>query len=691
MRVLLAASLALATATSAFMQPAIAAEGMWTLDNLPTAAMQTEFDFSPDQEWVQKVMRSSVRLAGGCSGSFISGDGLVLTNHHCIVGCIGDLSSETEDLMRDGFVAADRAQERQCPNFELNRLESTSDVSERVREATKGLSGKAFADAKRATQSAIESECVGDDSAKRRCDVVDLYQGGVQHLYQYARFQDVRLAFAPEFAAGFFGGDPDNFNFPRYNLDMGLLRAYVDGKPAEIEDFFPMNPAGAEEGELVMISGHPGSTQRMLTVAQLEALRDRTLLDRLLYLAEMRGLLLQFGALGEEQARQAQNDLFGVENSFKALRGRLSALNDAAVFDGKRAQEAALRAFAAAHPTLAEEIGQPWDDIAQATATFADIETAYGLLEGGRGFGTDFFGHARTLVRGAAERAKPNAERLREFADAGLPRVEQGLFAEQPIYPAYEQVKLGWTLSKLREQLGADHPVVKQTLGKESPQQLAARLVEGTSLGDVAVRRALWEGGIDAVMKSNDPMIALARTIDPLARELRDRYEREVQAVVQKSAEAIAKVRFAKEGTGVYPDATFSLRLSFGAVEGWQHQGQTVPAMTYIGGLYERATGAEPFKLAPTWVAAREQLNLELPMNFVSSNDIIGGNSGSPVINAKAEVVGLVFDGNIHSLGGAYWYDGRLNRAVSVHSAAMIEALRKVYPAQHLADEILAR
>lgn len=681
---LIAASIALAIAS-----PSFAAEGMWTLDNLPKSQMQAEFGFTPTDAWVQKVMRSSVRLAGGCSGSFISGDGLVLTNHHCIVGCIGDLSSADEDLMRDGFLAKSRADERQCPNFEINRLESISDVSGRISEATKGLSGEAFANAKRAAQSAIESECAGEDRNRVRCDVVDLYQGGVQHLYRYTRFQDVRLAFAPEFAAGFFGGDPDNFNFPRYNLDMGLLRVYEDGKPVELEDFFPLNPEGAAEGELVMITGHPGSTQRLLTVSQLEALRDKSLIDRLLSLAEMRGLLLQFGALGEEQARQAQNDLFGVENSFKALRGRQTTLNDPAVFEAKRKEEESLKAFVAADPKLSEEIGDPWSAIAEATRISREIETAYNMLEGAGGFRTGYFGLARTLVRGADERAKPNADRLREFGEAGLPRVEQGLFAERPLYPDFEIVKLGWSLSKLREELGADHPVVRQVLGKDSPQQLAERVIRGTKLSDVAVRRALWEGGADAIAKSDDPMIALARAVDPAARELRARYEREVQAVTQQAAEKIARARFAQLGTGVYPDATFSLRLSYGAVQGWEWAGETVPAMTQIRGLYERATGSDPYKLAPSWESSREKLDLDLPMNFVSTNDIIGGNSGSPVINAKAEVVGLVFDGNIHSLGGAFWYDARINRSVSVHSAVMIEALRKVYDADHLADEIL--
>lgn len=686
MRRLLATTLAFAAAT-----PVLAAEGMWTLDNLPLKQMQAEFGFSPDEAWVRKVMRSSARLAGGCSASFVSAEGLVLTNHHCITGCLTGLSSPERDLMANGYLAAERSDELTCPNVELNRLEGIEDVTARMRAATAGLSGEAFTAARRAAQAEIESECVGGNSAGLRCDVVDLYQGGVQHLYRYTRFQDVRLVFAPEFASGFFGGDPDNFNFPRYNLDMALLRVYVDGNPAQMEDFFRFQPEGAAEGELVMITGHPGSTQRMLTVAQLEALRDRGLVNRLLELAEFRGLLTQYGAIGAEQARQAQNTLFGVENSFKALRGRLATLNDPAVFEAKRRDEAELQAWLKRNRRLAAEVGDPWADIARAVDTFAQFETVYGVLEGGGGFSTAYFGHARTLARGAVERDKPNAERLREFGDAGLPRLQQGLFAPTPIYPEFEKVRLGWSLTKLREQLGADHPVVRQTLGNESPQQLADRLVDGTRLGDPAVRRELWEGGAEALDAAQDPMIELVRRLDPLARELRARYEREVQAVLQQSAEKIARVRFERFGTGVYPDATFSLRLSYGAVEGWEYQGEVIPPMTRIAGLYERATGADPYRLPQSWLDAREQLDLQLPMNFVSSNDIIGGNSGSPVINANAEVVGLVFDGNIHSLGGAYWYDARLNRAVSVHSAVMIEALRRVYAGNHLADELLAR
>ena len=682
MRVLAVAVLAVLTA------PAMAAEGMWTLDNLPKQAMQAEFGFSPDQAWVDKVMKSSVRLAGGCSGSFISPEGLVMTNHHCVVDCVAQLSSEGSDFVKNGFIAREHGDELKCPDMELNRLEQIADVTDQVRAATDGLNGDAYSKAKKAVQSRLEADCVGDDSQATRCDIVELYQGGKQHLYRYTRFQDVRLVFAPEVAAAFFGGDPDNFNFPRFNLDMGILRAYVDGKPAKLDNWFGFKQAGAAEGELVMITGHPGSTQRLLTVAQLKALRDGGLTDRLLYIAELRGLLTQYGALGEEQARQAQPDLFGIENGFKALRGRLDTLNDDAFFVRKQAEEDALRAFVAADPGLAENVGDPWAAIASAEATFDEFADAYLLIEGGRGFATEYFGIARGLYRAGAERELPNEKRLREFTEAGLPRLEQTLLSDAPLYPDYEKVKLVWSLTKLRETLGTDHPLVKRILGKESPQQLAARVIDGTRLGDVAARKALWLGGAKAVAASDDPMIALVRDIDAAARELRLRYETEVEAVEQKNAERIAQARFAKDGTGVYPDATFTLRLSYGAVQGWNEKGTDIPAMTHIAGMFERATGADPYKLPDSWLQHQADLDGSLPMNFVSTNDIIGGNSGSPVINAKAEVVGLVFDGNIHSLGGAYWYDGRLNRAVAVHPATIIEALRKIYGAGALADEM---
>jgi len=673
------------------LSPAVhAAEGMWTLDNLPLDAMQAAHGFAPDQAWLQRTMRSAVRLAGGCSGSFVSPEGLVLTNHHCIIGCIENLSSAESDLVNNGFLAAERSEEKQCPGMEINRLESTRDVTERIQTATLGLSGQAYSEAKRAAQSKIEAECVGEDSSRIRCDVVDLYQGGVQHLYRYARFQDVRLVFAPEYASGFFGGDPDNFNFPRYNLDMALLRVYADGKPVASSDHFPIKRAGAEEGELVMTVGHPGTTQRLLTVAQLETQRDVVLPFRLGLAFELRGLLLRFSAENAENARIAQSDLMSVENGLKARGGMVQALRAPAVMGDKQAAEQALRDWVAADPARRENYGDPWQAIESVQAAWRDLYVDYVMVESSLGFQSQHLNWASTLLRGGAERAKPDGERLREFAEAGLTGVRARLLAERPVYAEYEKLKLGWSLAKLREHLGVDHPFVRDVLGAQSPEALAAAIVDGSKLADPELRRQLWEGGAKAVAASKDPAIELARRIDPYARNLRSRYENEIQSVERQSAERLAQARFARFGTSVYPDATFSLRISHGVVQGWSEKGRSVSPFTQLGGLFERATDFDPFKLPASWLQAKPRLDLDARFNLVSSNDIIGGNSGSPLINAAGEVVGLIFDGNIHSLGGAFFFDPAVNRAVSVHPAAMFEALEKVYRGAHLADEIKA-
>jgi len=439
-----------------------------------------------------------------------------------------------------------------------------------------------------------------------------------------------------------------------------------------------------------MVTGHPGSTQRLLTVAQLETQRDLALLQRLLHLAELRGLLLRYSDEGQEQARIARTDLMQVENSFKALSGRLQALLDPAVFATKRAQEDDLRKWIAADAQRTQRYAGAWEAIAGTQQVYRTLYRRYDLLETGRGFDSTQFSDARALVRGAAERAKPNDERLPEYRDSALPQLTQRLFAEVPLYPEYEKMRLAWSLSKLRERLGADDPLVKTVLGADSPESLAARVVDGSRLGDAAVRRALWEGGAEAVAASDDPAITLAKTVEAAAREVRRRYENEVEAVVEKNAERIAHARFERYGTSVYPDATFSLRLSHGAIRGWQEGEHTVAPFTDVAGLYARATGEPPYRLPPSWLQNREDLDPATRMNQVSSNDIIGGNSGSPLIDREARIVGLVFDGNIHSLGGAYWFDERLNRAVSVHPAVMLEALREVYGAAGLAAELLA-
>jgi hypothetical protein len=675
-------------ALAAVLPAAQAAEGMWTLDNLPLQTMQQAYGFRPDARWIEHVRMSSARLDGGCSGSFVSGEGLVLTNHHCVIDCVENLSSAEANYVKNGFVARERSAERQCPGVEVSRLTAITDVTARVAKATEGLSGKAFADARQAAQARITDECVGDDREAVRCEVVNLYQGGLQHLYRYDRFQDVRLAFAPEFDIGFFGGDPDNFNFPRYNLDMALLRVYDDGKPARITHHFRMDPKGADEGELVMVTGHPGSTQRLLTVAQLETTRELDMPFRLALARELRGYLTRYGEEDAEQARIAQTDLFSVENSIKARTGMFQTLQDPKLLSEKREEEAAARAWLAADPARAAEYGDPWQAIAAAQVTWRNLYLRYQMIELMRGFASDYAGFARTLVRGTAEKAKPNPERLSEFSDAALPSVEAQLFSTAPMYPAYEQALLTWSLTKLREVLGADHPSVREVLGKDSPAVVAERAVKGTRLGDVDFRRELWAGGVEAVAASDDPMIALMRGIEPTAYALRKQYDAEVDAVVSREQEKLARMRFARFGTSVYPDATFTLRLSHGVIRGWEEQGEPVPPFTTLAGLFSRASEYAPFALPPRWIEGRAKLDLDTRFNQVSTNDIIGGNSGSPLIDRDAKVVGLVFDGNIRSLGGAFVYDETANRTVSVHSAAMDHALRKLYGLENLADEM---
>ena len=681
---LLLATLSLPTA-------ALAAEGMWTLDRLPVAKIQAQYGFKPDAAWIKNVMLGSARLAGGCSASFVSKDGLVMTNHHCAAECIDQLSTAKQNYVASGFLARQRETEARCPAMEINRLEQIQDVTDEVKKATFGLAGNAYKDAQNAVRAKLTSACVGADKASTRCDLVDLYHGGRYNIYKYHRYSDVRLVWAPEKAIAFFGGDPDNFMFPRYDLDISLVRVYENGKPAAVQNFFPFSKNGAEENELVFVTGHPGSTQRQLTEAQLLTLRDVRLIDGLLYLSELRGVLEQYRAAGGEAARTSEDLLFSVENSYKALYGQLQALLDPALIRAKHDEEVALRKYVANNPALREKLGGAWDAIAKAQVQMRAQRTRMRNVEGGTALMTDYFEQARMLVRAADEKAKPDGQRLPEFAEARLHEVEQHVLSTAPIYPEFEKVKLVFSLTKMREKLGPDDAFVKQILGKSSPQQLADQLVGSTKLGDREVRKALWEGGKDAIAKSDDPFIKLALAIDGQARALRKQYENDVESVVQKNTELIAQARFAKNGTGSYPDATFSLRLSYGEVQGWEEPVRKVPPFTDFAGAYARETGAEPFALPPSWHAAKGKLKLDQRFNFVSTNDIIGGNSGSPMINKQGEIVGLIFDGNIHSLGGAFWYDARRNRAVAVHSGGILEALDKIYDGGFLVREMTGR
>ena len=668
--------------------PAHADEGMWTFNDFPSAKVKEAYGFSPSPEWLDRVRLSSLRLAGGCSASLVGADGLVLTNHHCAHRCIEQVSDAKHDYVATGFLARSRGEERQCPAMELNQLVAVTDVTARIGAATKGLSDKVSNDARKAEMSRIEKECADGDGI--RCEVVTLYHGGRYELYRYRRFQDARLVFAPEFPIAFFGGDPDNFNFPRFDLDFALLRIYQDGKPLRVDTFMPLSPDPLREDELVFVSGNPGGTNRRISLAQLEFERDVNLPRRLLYTAELRGLLGQFQTESAERKRIATAVLFSAENSYKARMGRWLALHDPAFLAGIAAKENELRARVDSDPNLRAHYGAAWDGIAKAMATFRPMRDRYTLVEAGLGFNSELFRLALLLVRAGDELGKPNEQRLREFTDAKLPALRQQLFSKAPIHDDLEIATLSFSLTKLREALGADDPFVVKVLGKQSPLHVATRLVKGSWLRAMNARQRLFDGGQPAIVGSTDPLIRFVRDMDPDARAVRKAYEDLVEAPMKRNGELIAKAYFAAYGTGTYPDATFTARLSYGQVKGWREGDHDVVPLTTLGGAFDRATGEDPFKLPSTWLRAKPVLNLSMPFNVSTTNDIIGGNSGSPLIDRQARVVGVIFDGNIHSLAGDYAFVPALNRSISVASTAIFEALDKIYGAKALLEELRA-
>jgi hypothetical protein len=678
------------TAALLVMTPtAPADEGMWLFTNPPLKQLKERYDFVPPPGWLDHVQKSSVRFNSGGSGSFVSPGGLVMTNHHVGADALQKMSNEKKNYLKDGFYAKTSAEEVKCLDLELNVLMSIEDVTARVNAAIKpDMSPTDAALARRKITADIEKDSL--DKTGLRSNVVTLYQGGQYHLYRFKKYTDVRLVFAPEQQIAFFGGDPDNFEYPRYDLDICFFRVYENDKPATIEHYLTWSKAGCKDGELTFVSGHPGRTDRLLTVAELEYLRDRQfpLLLQRLYRLEV--LLTAFSARSDENARRAREDLFGVQNSRKARVGGLQGLMDPGIMARKVSLEKQLRTAVAGDPKL-RGAADSWDKIANAVAKQKEIALELNLLENGTAFNTHLFGIARTLLRGAAERSKPNGERLQEFRESNLESLEFKLFSEEPIYDDYEQLRLADSLTYLAEQLGYDNPEVQKVLAGKSPTDRATDLILGSKLKDVAVRKKLWEGGKAALDGANDPMIALAKAIDAEARKLRKQLENEISEVKQQAYAQIAKAKYAIEGPSSYPDATFTLRLSYGTVKGYEENGKHVPALTHFSGLYERSAehhDQPPFDLPPRWVEHKSKLDMKVPLNFVSTADIIGGNSGSPVINRNAELVGIIFDGNIQSLVLDFVFSDDVARAVSVHSAGIVEALRKVYDAGKLADEL---
>jgi Peptidase S46 len=666
-------------------------EGMWLFTNPPRKVLKEKYNFDPSDEWLKNVQQAAVRFNSGGSGAFISRDGLVITNHHVGADALQKLSTPDRDLVAKGFYAKTRDEEIKCVDLELNVLQSIEDVTQRVNDAVKpDMSAADAQKARRGIINTIEKESL--DKTGLRSDVITLYQGGEYHLYRYKKYTDVRLAFAPEQDIAFFGGDPDNFEYPRYDLDICLFHVYEDGKPAKIEHYLPWSKNGAAEGEVVFVAGNPGKTERLDTVKHLEFLRDRAFPATMRTLYRREVLLNAYSQRSLENARKAKDELFGIQNSRKARIGGLAGLQDPAIMAQKEKDEKSLRDAVAKDAKL-KEYAPAWDDVAKAIDQWDKIYTNWALLERGMAFNSELFRLACTLVRMAEEDTKDNADRLREFASAGRESLEQQLFSEAPIYEDLEIAQLADSLSVFMEQAGADNEWVKKTLQGKSPQARASELVLGSRLKDVSVRKKLAEGGRSAIEGSNDPMILLARMIDPPAREVRKTYDEKVDEPMKQAYAKIAKAYFAVKGTDTYPDATFTLRLAFGEVKGYKEDGKSIPPWTTIGGAFQHADNhgsKPPFQLPSTWLNPPKALNMDTPFNFVATADIIGGNSGSPVVNKAGEYCGIIFDGNIQSLVLDFMYTDEQARAVSVHSSAILEALRKVYQADRLVDEIEA-
>ncbi|MEG3154391.1 S46 family peptidase [Sphingomonas sp. RB1R13] len=672
----------LGTMLSIPLAAARADEGMWTFDAFPAAKMRADYGFAPDQAWLDRVRGSAVRLTGGCSASFVSASGLILTNHHCVAGCLQDLSEGGADLLKNGYVARARTEEKLCPGQQAEVVTSISDVTPQMKAAVGSLTGLAAVKARTAAGAQIEGAGCPDRKTTR-CQVVTLYGGGQFKLYTYRKYSDVRIVWAPESRAEQFGGDPDNFNFPRYALDGSFLRAYENSKPVMTPQHLTWTARAPADGEATFVVGNPGTTERLLTQSQLAFSREVSApMDALLF-SELRGRFIAAMAQSPQRAREGKEDLDGIENSLKVYIGRVKALNDPALSAKMAAAEADLRSRSVGKPG----IGDPWADSEKAVAAYRNIYLTRRFLRPR----SDLFGYAAALVRSAAERTKPDGERLPGYSDSALPLLEKQLLDPTPVTPWVDQLKLEFYLSKAREYLGPDDADVKLLLGRESPEAMAARLIAGTKLRDPVYRRALWNGGQAAINASTDPMIRLARRLDARDRQMIALTDEQYTGPITAARGKIADARFAAYGDTLYPDATFTLRISYGKVAGWMERGKMVPTRTLMGGIYDRATGAAPFDLPSAFVTNKAKLNPNVTYDYITTNDIIGGNSGSPVIDREANVIGAAFDGNIHSLAGDYAYDGSNNRTVAVSTAALEEGLRVLYPAPALLAELHAK
>jgi Peptidase S46 len=665
--------------------PAFADEGMWTFDHFPSDSVKRQYGADITRAWLDHVRLSTIRLTN-CTASFVSSEGLILTNHHCLESCLAELSSKDKSLMDLGFAAPDRRGEPSCPAQLADVLVGSENVTDTLSKATSGLSDAAANAARKRTLTGLEDDCerAGEraKSGRLRCQVVSLYRGAQYFLYKYKRYSDLRLVFAPEADIAAFGGDPDNFQYPRWSLDFALLRAYENGRPAVTPNYLKIDFRGPAPNQLVFVSGNPGSTARLETRAQLEFDRDLRLPITLMRASELRGRFIQFGDIDPEHGRIVRAPLNILQNALKVRRKELDALHDDGLLAGKEEAEQKLRASA-------RIVGpDPWHEIASATARERTLYLRHTFLEGGAAFNSGLYRDALILVRAATERAKRNTDRLREYTDAALPVIQRDLYARVPVYPEVEVLTLSFSLERAREWLGPDYPLLRALFYNETPHSLAARLIAETQLDDADMRKKLWQGGKAAIDASRDPMIVLARTVDADARAVRKQYEDEVEAPIAAAEQRIAIARFGVYGTALYPDATFTLRLNYGTVRGWVENGIPVEPFTHLDRAFERATGAPPFRMPDSWLKARELLDMQTPFCITTDSDIVGGDSGSPLIDIDGKIVGLMFDGNIHSIAGRYRFNEADNRAIALHPAIIHEALDKVYGAKWLLAEL---
>ena len=680
-RQLIPLSLALLAAA----QPGRADEGMWLLNRFPKEELKKKYGVTLTDAFLQNLQMSSVRFNSGGSGSFVSPNGLLFTNHHVGAECIYKVSTKEHDYIKDGFPGGE---EKACPDLEVNVLLRIETVTDKVNDGVTPATMPAEANRiRQANITKLESAC--NKATGNRCDVVTLYSGGQYDIYEYKKYTDVRLVFAPEEAIAAFGGDPDNFTYPRYCLDFALFRAYENGKPVQPKHYLKWSKTGAKDGELVIVSGHPGKTDRLATVAELEFQRDVTQPYGLEILKKLADRLLAFGATDPENKRIARDVLASVQNSFKARTGFQRGLMDPELMRMKKDAENRLRKAVSDDPAKQKQFGRIWDEIAAYVNEYRAFYVEYSLLERAPATGSELFGLARSINRYVVEKPKLNADRLREFSDAALPATEMAMYSTAPVYAALEEVVLTEWMKRLVEKLGADHAIVKRVLGGRTPEMAAQYYVRGSKLADVAERKKLTAGGPAALAASKDTMIALARSLDGTGRVLHRRFQDKVEAVQASSASRIAQARFGVYGANEYPDATFTLRLTYAAGRGYTNaEGKNVPWASDFAGLYGRATGVEPFALPPSWTKAKGALRLKTAFNFGSTADTHGGNSGSPTVNAKGELVGILFDGNIEGLPNQYLYRDKMERSVHVASQGIVESLRKVYGATGILKEL---